>query len=425
MIDLKKFSENPEEYKKCLSIRGWDASIADTIFSLDKERKEIIAKVEKARNEKKQKSQDFGKAKKSGQDTSNIEIEIKNIDAELSSSEEELTKVQLEFDSVVMTVPNYLLSDVPEGKDSSSNTVIREWGKKPDLKFTPKDHVDLGEDLGIIDFKRAGKVTGARFVFMCGAGAKLERALINFMLDTHTKEHGYKELLTPFIVNDKSLMGTGQLPKFKEDLFKLEGFPYYLIPTAEVPVTNFYADEILEADKLPIKFVAYSACFRSEAGSYGKDTRGMIRQHEFNKVELVKITDQQSSIKEHEELTKNAETILQLLGLHYRVVVLCSGDIGFAAAKCYDIEVWLPSSNCYREISSCSNFLDFQARRAKIRYRDPVTGKPVLAHTINGSGLAVGRTVIAILDQYQQQDGSVIVPEALRPYMGTDRITKE
>ena len=324
-----------------------------------------------------------------------------------------------------MTVPNYLLSDVPEGKDSSSNTVIREWGKKPDLKFTPKDHVDLGEDLGIIDFKRAGKVTGARFVFMCGAGAKLERALINFMLDTHTKEHGYKELLTPFIVNDKSLMGTGQLPKFKEDLFKLEGFPYYLIPTAEVPVTNFYADEILEADKLPIKFVAYSACFRSEAGSYGKDTRGMIRQHEFNKVELVKITDQQSSIKEHEELTKNAETILQLLGLHYRVVVLCSGDIGFAAAKCYDIEVWLPSSNCYREISSCSNFLDFQARRAKIRYRDPVTGKPVLAHTINGSGLAVGRTVIAILDQYQQQDGSVIVPEALRPYMGTDRITKE
>jgi len=425
MIDLKKFSENPEEYKKCLSMRGWDISLTDKIFSLDKERREIISKVEKARNEKKQKSQDFGKTKKAGQDTSSIEIEIKNIDKELSSLEETLIKVQLEFDNVVMAVPNYLLPDVPEGKDSSQNKVVREWGTKPELKFTPKDHVDIGEDLGIIDFKRAGKVTGARFVFMCGAGAKLERALINFMLDTHTKKHGYKELLTPFIVNDQSLMGTGQLPKFKEDLFKLEGFPYYLIPTAEVPVTNFYADEILEVDKLPIKFVAYSACFRSEAGSYGKDTRGMIRQHEFNKVELVKITDQQSSIKEHEELTKNAEAILQLLGLHYRVVALCSGDIGFAAAKCYDIEVWLPSSNCYREISSCSNFLDFQARRAKIRYRDPATGKPVLAHTINGSGLAVGRTVIAILDQYQQQDGSVIVPEALRPYMGTDKITKE
>lgn len=425
MIDPKRFSENPEEYKKCLLQRGWDTTQADKMFTLDKERREIITKVERSRNEKKQKSQDFGKAKKAGQDTSNIELEIKKIDQELSLSEEQLNKIQVEFDSIAMSVPNYLLSDVPEGKDSSQNIVVREWGTKPVLTFTPKDHVDIGEDLGIIDFKRAGKVTGARFVFMCGLGASLERALINFMLDTHTKESGYKELLTPFIVNDQSLLGTGQLPKFKEDLFKLEGFPFYLIPTAEVPVTNFYADEILESDKLPIKFAAFSACFRSEAGSYGKDTRGMIRQHEFNKVELVKITDQQSSVKEHEELTKDAEKILQKLGLHYRVVALCSGDIGFAAAKCYDIEVWLPSANAYREISSCSNFLDFQTRRAKIRYRDPNTGKPVLAHTINGSGLAIGRTVVAILDQYQQQDGSVVIPEALRPYMGVDRITKD
>ena len=324
-----------------------------------------------------------------------------------------------------MSTPNYLLADIPVGKDSSANTVIRTWGKKPEFTFKPKDHVDLGEGLEIIDFKRAGKVTGARFVFMCGDGAKLERSIINLMLDLHTKKHGYKELLPPFVVNDQSLTGTSQLPKFKDDLFKLEGFPYYLIPTAEVPVTNFYADEIIEHEKLPIKFAAFSACFRSEAGSYGKDTRGMIRQHEFNKVELVKITDQESSIKEHEELTNDAEQVLQALGLHYRVVALCSGDIGFAAAKCYDIEVWLPESNCYREISSCSNFLDFQARRAKIRYRDKKTGKPVLAHTINGSGLAVGRTVIAILEQYQQEDGSIIIPEALRPYMGKDRITKQ
>ena len=424
MIDPKRFSENPDEYKRCLTIRGWETSHADKMFSLDKERRETISKVEKLRNEKKQKSQDFGLAKKTGKDTSLIEQEIKKIDQELSSLESCLTTIQTDFEAIAMSVPNYLLPDVPEGKDASQNKVIREWGKKPELSFTPKDHVDLGEDLNIIDFKRAGKVTGARFVFMCGLGAKLERSLINFMLDTHTKESGYKELLTPFIVNEQSLSGTGQLPKFKEDLFKLEGFPYYLIPTAEVPVTNFYADEILEADKLPIKFAAFSACFRSEAGSYGKDTRGMIRQHEFNKVELVKITKQEDSIKEHEELTKDAEKILQKLGLHYRVVALCSGDIGFAAAKCYDIEVWLPSANAYREISSCSNFLDFQSRRAKIRYRDSSTGKPVLAHTINGSGLALGRTVIAILDQYQQEDGSILIPEALRPYMGVDKISK-
>lgn len=424
MIDPKRFLENPEEYKKHLSARGMDASIADKMHSLDKERRELISKVEGLRNEKKQKSQDFGKAKKAGQDTSAIDSDIKKLDSELSSSEEELNKIQKHFDDIAMSVPNYLLPDVPVGNDETHNKVIREWGEKKTFNFKTKDHVDIGENLDIIDFKRAGKVTGARFVFMNGLGAKLERSLINFMIDTHTKEHGYKELLTPFIVNEQSLIGTSQLPKFKEDLFKIEGFPYYLIPTAEVPVTNFYADEIIDHSRLPIKFVAFSACFRSEAGSYGKDTRGMIRQHEFNKVELVKITDQENSIDEHEQLTKDAEKILQLLGLPYRVVALCSGDIGFAAAKCYDIEVWLPSANSYREISSCSIFMDFQSRRAKIRYRDKNSGKPVFAHTINGSGLAVGRTVIAILENYQQEDGSVIIPEVLRPYMGTDRISR-
>ncbi|MFH1223688.1 MAG: serine--tRNA ligase [Pseudomonadota bacterium] len=425
MIDVKKLTENPEEYKKCLQDRGWETSYVDKIIALDAERRELLSGVEKLRADKKLKSQEFGKLKKEGKDTSELEKSIKEMDATMVTSEQRLSDVQAQCDQILLTTPNYLQADVPVGKDSSFNKVVREWGKKPEFNFKPKDHVDLGESLGIIDFKRAGKVTGARFVFMCGAGARLERAVINFMLDTHTKQHGYKEMFPPFIVNDNSLMGTGQLPKFKDDLFKLENFPFYLIPTAEVPVTNFYADEILEHKSLPIKFAAFSACFRSEAGSYGKDTRGMIRQHEFNKVELVKITDQQSSFAEHEALTKDAEKILQLLGLHYRVVTLSSGDTGFAASKCYDLEVWLPADACYREISSCSNFLDFQARRAKIRYRDPQTGKPVLAHTINGSGLAVGRTVIAILENYQQADGTIIIPEVLRPYMDTDKISKD
>jgi seryl-tRNA synthetase len=422
MIDVKKLMENPDEYKKCLKLRGQDVFTVDEILKLDSERRELISKVEKLRNDKNIKSKDFGKLKKEGQDTSELEKVIKQITDELTNSETKLNDTQTRCDNILLTTPNYLLPDVPEGKDASANKVVREWGKKPELSFKPKDHVDLGESLGIIDFKRAGKVTGARFVFMCGLGAKLERSLINFMLDTHIQKHGYKEILPPFIVNEQSLIGTGQLPKFKEDLFKLENFPYYLIPTAEVPVTNFMADEIIEYNKLPVKFAAYSACFRSEAGSYGKDTRGMIRQHEFNKVELVKITDAKSSIEEHEALTRDAEKILQLLGLHYHVVALASGDIGFAAAKCYDLEVWLPSLNEYKEISSCSNFLDFQARRAKIRYRDPETGKPALAHTINGSGLAIGRTVIAVMEQYQQADGSIVIPEVLRPYMGVDII---
>ncbi len=426
MIDIKRLTENPEEYKVCLRNRGQSIDAIDKLISLDKERRELISSAEALRNDKNQKSKEFGKLKKEGSDTSLLEKEIKGINTSIDTAEAKLSQTQTAVDQILLTIPNYIQVDVPVGPDATHNKVIRTWGEKPNFSsFKPKDHVDLGESLGIIDFKRAGKVTGARFVFMCGMGAKLERALINFMLDTHTKQHGYKEMLPPYIVNEASLVGTSQLPKFKEDLFKLENYPFYLIPTAEVPVTNFHADEILEYDKLPIKYVAYSACFRSEAGSYGKDTRGMIRQHEFNKVELVKITDPKNSLNEHEALTRDAERILQLLNLHYRVISLCSGDIGFAASKCYDLEVWLPSMNEYKEISSCSNFLDFQARRAKIRYRDPGTGKPALAHTINGSGLAIGRTIIAIMEQYQQENGSITVPEVLRPYMGADTIKKD
>jgi len=425
MIDIKRLTENPEEYKQCLRNRGADPDPVDKLIVLDKERRELISKVESLRNEKNLKSKDFGKLKREGGDTSSLDKEIKNITSSLESGDVKLVETQKALDQILLTIPNYLQPDVPVGKDPSDNKVIRSWGEKPVFIFQPKDHVDLGESLGIIDLKRAVKVTGARFVFMCGLGARLERALISFMLDTHTGQHGYSEILPPFVVNDSSLLGTGQLPKFKEDLFKIENYPFYLIPTAEVPVTNFHADEIIDYDKLPIKYAAYSACFRSEAGSYGKDTRGMIRQHEFNKVELVKITEPKKSLEEHEALTQDAEKILQLLGLHYRVISLCSGDIGFAASKCYDLEVWLPSMNEYKEISSCSNFLDFQARRAKIRYRDPETGKPALAHTINGSGLAIGRTVIAIMEQYQQENGSIVVPKVLRPYMGVDKIAKQ
>lgn len=422
MIDVKKLTEEPQKYKQCLIARGHDETPVDKIITLDKNRRDLIIKVESLRNEKKTKSKEFGQLKKTGSDTTNLEKEIKSIDVLITEYDSSLGAIEQELDSIILNLPNYLQEDVPIGKDASCNKVVRSWGKKPEFSFKVKDHVDLGEKLGIIDFKRAGKVTGARFVFMCGLGARLERALINFMMELHVSKSGYKEILPPLIVNEESLTGTGQLPKFKEDLFKLEGFPYYLIPTAEVPVTNFYADEILDHKELPIKMVAFSSCFRSEAGSYGKDTRGMIRQHQFNKVELVKITDAKSSREEHEALTNDAEKILQALGLHYRVISLCSGDIGFGASKCYDLEVWLPSLNEYKEISSCSNFLDFQARRAKIRYRDAETGKPTIAHTINGSGLAIGRTVIAIMENYQQEDGSIIVPEALRPYMQTDKI---
>ena len=323
-----------------------------------------------------------------------------------------------------MIVPNIQHESVPQGKGSEDNKVVRTWGEIPVFNFEPKQHFDLGENLNILDFARGAKITGARFTLYRGAGAQLERAITNFMLDLHTGTHGYTEVFTPFMVNAESMTGTGQLPKFKEDLFKIEGMEYYLIPTAEVPVTNIYRDEILEEEKLPIYFVAYSACFRAEAGSYGKDTRGLIRQHQFNKVEMVKFSKPESSYDELEKLTANAEEILKKLGIPYRTVCLCTADLGFSSAKTYDVEAWLPGQNTYREISSCSNFEDFQARRAAIRYRRKDNGKVEFVHTLNGSGLAVGRTVVAVMENYQQADGSIIIPEALRPYMrGLERIT--
>src|SRR6267154_6354028 len=342
----------------------------------------------------------------------------------ISKANEQRDSYEKQMREFLSTVPNIPHESVPVGHDESANVEIRRWGAKPELDFEPKDHVDLGTALGILDLERATKITGARFAILNGAGARLERALISFMLDVHAREHGYRETLPPFIVNRDSLFGTGQLPKFEEDLFKIEderGF--YLIPTAEVPVTNYYREEILEASQLPMKWAAYTPCFRSEAGSYGKDTRGIIRQHQFEKVELVKCSLPENSYEELESLTLNAEKVLQLLGLHYRVVTLSTGDLGFSNAKTYDIEVWLPSQNAFREISSCSNYEAFQARRANIRFRRAGGAKPEFVHTLNGSALAVGRTWLAILENFQQADGSVIIPEALRSYMGADRIT--
>jgi len=346
-----------------------------------------------------------------------VSAKIKEYDESLRTTEEELN-------AFVMVVPNVQHDSVPRGNGSEDNQVVRTWGEKPVFSFEPKQHFELGESLNILDFVRGAKITGARFTVYRGAGAQLERALFNFMLDLHVEKHGYTEVLTPFMVNAESMTGTGQLPKFKEDLFKIEGMEYYLIPTAEVPVTNIYREEILEEEKLPIYLVAYSPCFRSEAGSYGKDTRGLIRQHQFNKVEMVKFSQPETSYDELEKLTANAEDVLEILGIAYRTVCLCTADLGFSSAKTYDVEAWMPGQNTYREISSCSNFEDFQARRASIRFRRTDSGKVDFVHTLNGSGLAVGRTVVAILENYQQADGSVLIPEALRPYMrGLERIT--
>ncbi len=344
--------------------------------------------------------------------------EMKEVSRRIKELDEVLSGVEEQLKMFLLTVPNFPALSTPLGKSEADNVEVRQWGSLPALDFTPKPHWEVGEALGILDFETGAKLTGARFTLYRGAGARLERALINFMLDLHTEKHNYIEMLPPFMVNRDSMIGTGQLPKFEDDLFKLEGLEYYLIPTAEVPVTNIHRDEILKGSELPIRYTAYTPCFRKEAGSYGKDTRGLIRQHQFNKVELVVFSHPADSAAELEILLGNAEQVLQLLGLHYRVMALCSGDIGFSAAKTYDIEVWLPGQECYREISSCSSFEDFQARRAAIRFRDGDKGKPEFVHTLNGSGLAVGRTVVAILENYQQADGTVIIPEALRPYMG-------
>jgi len=423
MLDIKFVREHIDQVELMLKNRQLDFDLSQ-FKRLDEQRREKLREVEQLKHQRNKASEEVARLKKEGKDASHLVEESRLLSQRIKALDDELAEIEKQLQEILLFIPNMPHESVVVGKDEKDNPVVKVWGEKPSFNFEPKPHWDIGEQLGILDFERAAKMTGARFTLYWGAGAELERALINFMLDMHTTKHGYTEVLPPFIVNSSSLIGTGQLPKFKNDLFKLEDWDYYLVPTAEVPVTNIHAGEILEEDELPKYYTAYTPCFRSEAGSYGKDTRGLIRQHQFNKVELVKIVKPEDSYSELESLLANAEAILQALGLHYRVVSLCTGDLGFAASKTYDIEVWLPGQDTYREISSCSNFEDFQARRADIRFRRKGKKKTELVHTLNGSGLAVGRTVVAILENYQQEDGSVVIPKALRPYMkGKDRIT--
>ena len=422
MLDIKYLRQNIDFVRKKMLERGQDINL-NAFASLDAKRRDILQEVESLRNERNTASKEIGERKKKKEDASHLIARMSEVSDRIKDMDESLKIIEGDLHDIIMVIPNVPHESVTYGTSSEDNPVIRVWGEKPQFDFTPKPHWEIGEDLNILDFARGAKITGARFTLYRGLGAMLERAIINLMLDLHTSEHGYTEVLTPFMVNSQSMTGTGQLPKFAEDLFKIENFDYYLIPTAEVPVTNIHRDEILNERDLPVYYVAYSPCFRSEAGSYGKDTRGLIRQHQFNKVELVKFTQPETSYDELEKLTLNAEEILKRLDIHFRTVSLCTGDLGFSSAKTYDIEVWLPGQDTYREISSCSNFGDFQARRASIRFRRDVSGKVEFVHTLNGSGLAVGRTVVAVLENYQQADGSVIIPDALRPYVkGIDRI---
>ncbi|MDD5067101.1 MAG: serine--tRNA ligase [bacterium] len=419
MLDLKFISSNKEAVAEMLRKRN-QASLIPEMESLTvhyNARNEVQIKCDDLRNQRNTTSKKIGLIKMSGGDINSVSNEVKAINAEIAGLEQEIGQYDAKIDKVLYGIPNLLDEKVPEGKDEASNRVVRSWGEKPAFSFPALAHWDLAEKNGLIDFKRAVKLSGARFVLYRDAGAKLERALINFMLDVHCREHHYKEFIPPFIVNEKTMTGTGQLPKFKEDLFKLENYNYYLIPTAEVPLTNIHSDEILNEDDVPLYYTAYTPCFRSEAGSWGKDTRGLIRLHQFNKVELVKIVKPEDSASELEKLVNEAEKILQLLNIHYRIVALCGGDTGFSSSMTYDIEVWLPGMNAYKEISSCSNCRDFQARRAGIRFKRKSTGKTELVHTLNGSGLAVGRTFLAILENYQTQDGGFSLPEVLKKYM--------
>ncbi len=420
MIDIKLIRSNPDLVRETLNKRGKEIRL-DELLEIDRIRREKLYQCEQLRAEQNRTGEIIAQRKKQKENVDELLNSMAKIKQEIAQLEEEIKSYDEQLEQILLTIPNLPHESLPVGKDSSDNRVERKWGEPPKFDFEPWDHVQLGEYLKILDFDRAVKISKTRFSLSTGAGALLERALINFMLDVHTQQHGYKEVLPPFLVNSATMQGTGQLPKFAEDLFRIENFDLWLIPTAEVPVTNIHRDEILPDELLPIKYVAYTPCFRSEAGSYGKDTRGMIRQHQFNKVELVKFTRPEESWDELEKLTHDAEHILQLLGLPYQVVTLCTGDLGFSASKTYDLEVWLPGQNCYREISSCSNFTDFQARRANIRFKRDK--KPEFVHTLNGSGLAVGRTAVAILENYQQSDHSVIIPEVLRPYMhGLERI---
>ncbi len=417
MLDIKFVRENLDCVQEALKARNNSLSL-ENFSQLEQDRRRLLLEVENLKSKRNQVSQDISKMKRNGEDASEQILAMRNVGDEIATIEADLRAVEAQLKEIMYSIPNIPHSSVPVGKDEHDNKQVRAQGIPREFEFPAKPHWEIGEQLGILDFERAGKVSGARFVFYKGLGAKLERAVINFMLDVHTMQHGYTELLPPYIVNKDSMYGTGQLPKFAEDMFKLEGLEYYLIPTAEVPVTNYHRGEILAVEQLPLCYTAYSACFRAEAGSAGRDTRGLIRQHQFNKVELVKFAHPDNSYEELEKLTQNAERILQLLELPYRVMLLCSGDMGFSSAKTYDLEVWLPSANCYREISSCSNFEDFQARRADIKFRRSIKEKAEYLHTLNGSGLAIGRTVSAILENNQQADGSVRIPKVLVPYMG-------
>ncbi|MGQ9658821.1 MAG: serine--tRNA ligase [Thermochromatium sp.] len=418
MLDPRLLRTELHQVAEQLARRGL---VLDTarIDALETERKALQIQVQELQNTRNTRSKAIGRAKVEGQDIAPLLAEVADLGERLKAAESRLSAIQAELTDISLNLPNLPAADVPDGRDASDNREERRWGIPPAFEFEPRDHVDLGARHGWMDFERAAKLAGSRFVTLSGPLAQLHRALIQFMLDVHTREHGYTEVYVPYLVNADSLRGTGQLPKFEADLFKVPGEPdLYLIPTAEVPVTNLVRDRILEADALPCKWVSHTPCFRSEAGSYGKDTRGMIRQHQFEKVELVQIVRPEDGVRALEELTRHAESILQRLGLAYRVVTLCAGDLGFSARKTYDLEVWLPGQGAYREISSCSHFGDFQARRLQARWRNPETGKPELVHTLNGSGLAVGRTLVAVLENYQQADGSLVIPEALRPYMG-------
>jgi len=425
MLDLNYVRDNFERVRAALKARGFPAAALDDFGLADAERRRLIAETDQLKAQRNSSSREIGILIKEGkrEEADSRRHEVNQLKERMAELEAARNEAEARMRELLTTVPNVPHESVPVGKDETDNVEVRRWGSPPEFNFPAKDHVDLGTALGILDLERATKIASARFAILNGAGARLERALINFMLELHTREHGYQETLPPFIVNKDALFGTGQLPKFEEDLFKLtDERGLYLVPTAEVPVTNYYREEILDASRLPMKFVACTPCFRSEAGSYGKDTRGMIRQHQFEKVELVKYSLPENSYDELESLTHDAETVLQRLGIHYRVVKLSTGDLGFSNAKTYDIEVWLPSQNAFREISSCSNYEAFQARRAQIRFRRAGGAKPEYVHTLNGSGLAIGRTWIAILENYQQEDGSVVIPEALRPYMGMERI---
>jgi len=422
MLDVKFLRENLDEVTARMATRGavidWDQFVA-----LDRERRDALAHIERLKEKKNRLSGEIGKIKKSGGDATALMTEGEEVSKAIRNTEGPLAEIEARFAAYMLTLPNLPHPSVKVGKSETENREVSRWGDPPEFDFVPKNHWDIGEELGILDFQRAAKIAGARFAVYCGAGARLERSLINFMLDLHTGENGYKEILPPALVNRAALVGTGQLPKFEDDLFHLAPGDYFLIPTAEVPLTNLHRDEMLEREDLPIKYVAYTPCFRSEAGSYGKDVRGLIRQHQFNKVEMVKFSEPETSYQELERMVQNAEAVLQRLKIPYRVVELCTGEMGFGSAKTYDIEVWLPGQNTYREISSCSNCEDFQSRRANIRYRKEKKGRPVFVHTLNGSGLAVGRTLVAVLENYQQKDGSVVIPDVLRSYMGgLDRI---